>query len=104
VGSVETLARRAGVRTRNVAGLELVSSGDVPALLRALRDAGVRVVGAEGFRLEGPAAVRPAMDAILDLSSIEDPEQSIAETEQFIDGNSTPDLFFEFVVRGADRR
>jgi hypothetical protein len=103
VGSVEALARRAGVRVRTVAGLELVNSLDAPALLEAFRNAGLRVLGAEGFRLDGPDAVRPAMDTILDLSSVEDPERSVIEAEHFIRSVSTPDLFFEFVVRDAGR-
>jgi hypothetical protein len=44
------------------------------------------------------------MDAILDLSSIEDPTQSVIEAKRFIDSVSEPDLFFEFVVRDPARQ
>jgi hypothetical protein len=90
-----------GVSLRYVAGLELVSGVDAARLLTAFRDAGARVVGAEGFRVEGEGAVRPAMDAILDLSSVDDPEQSIAEAERFVASASAAGLWFEFAVRDS---
>jgi hypothetical protein len=39
------------------------------------------------------------MEAILDLSDISDPEESVVEAERFIVSASAPDLLFEFDVR-----
>lgn len=100
MGSLDDLAGRAGVRIQNVAGLQLINVADVPALLQVLGRSGVRVVGAEGFHVEGPDEVRPAMDAILDLSDVTDPAESVVEAERFISSVAAHDLFFEFVVRG----
>lgn len=101
MGSIGDLARTAGVRVQNVAGLQLINVADVPALLDVFGRSGVRVVGAEGFCIEGPDEVRPAMDAILDLSNVTDPTESVIEAERFIASVAARDLFFEFVVRGA---
>lgn len=99
MGPIADAARVAGVPLRHVAGLQLVGSTDAIQLIHALRAAGLRIVGAEGFRLVGDDAVRPAMDAILDLSGLDDPKQSAEEAEMFLRSVAMPELWFEFSVR-----
>jgi hypothetical protein len=104
VGSIAALADTAGVHVTHVAGLELIRAEDAPALLAAFTPARLRVLGVEGFRIEGSDGVRPAMDAILDLSGLDDAAKSVVEAEQFIGTASAPDVFFEFTVDEAGGR
>ena len=97
MGSVEHLARDAGVAVRRVGGLNLVAADDVDQLLDAFERAAVRVVGAEGFRL-GDGDVRPDMNAILDIADLDDNSESIGEARSFVKRVATPDLLFEFVI------
>ena len=79
MGSIAPWANNVGVDITHVAGLELVRAEDAAALLAAFTPARVRVLGVEGFRIEGADAVRPAMDAILDLSSLDDAAECAAK-------------------------
>jgi hypothetical protein len=101
MGSIADTARTVGVPLRYAAGLELVRSTDAPRLIDALRAAGTRIVGAEGFRLERNDAVRPVMEAILDLSSIADPRESADEAERFMRSAAEPELWFELTVQDS---
>ena len=98
MGQVELLARRVAVPVRHLAGLQLVRAADAPLLLDEIEREGLRVIGAEGFHVDG-RHVTPVMDAILDLSSLQDPEQSVREARRFVDVVAAPALFLEFGVR-----
>lgn len=104
MGPVADLARQAGVATEHVGGLVLVPSDEVDKLLETFERAGMRLLGVEGFTVSGPE-VRPDMDAILDLSDVEDAAQSIREAEDFFERVGSPGLLFEFVIdeSGASR-
>lgn len=102
MGSITRFAKTAGVPVEHVAGLQLVRTEDAGELLLALAAAGTRVLGAEGFRVEEGDTVRPATDAILDLSGVDDASESIREARRFIDAVSAPDLLVEFVIEGDD--
>lgn len=97
MGPVEELARSAGVAIQRVGGLVLVPTNAADRMLDAFEYAGLRVLGAEGFRLSG-SEVRPDMDIILDISDVEDRHKSIREVRRFVELTATPDLLFEFVV------
>jgi hypothetical protein len=86
-----------GLAIQRVGGLVLVPADDVGRLLDALEHRGVRVLGAEGFRLRG-REVRPDMDAILDISDVADLHESIREARSFVEDVATPDLLFAFVI------
>lgn len=97
MATVENVAREAGIPVEDVGGLVLVRAVDAGRLLDAFEKAGVRVLGAEGFRADGHE-VRPDTDAILDISDVEDRHESIGEARSFVDDVATPDLLFEFVI------
>ncbi len=80
----------------------MIAAADAPALLDEFAKERVRVVGAEGFHIDGEE-VTPVVEAILDLSTIEDRERSVREARQFIDLVAAPGLFVQFGVRGEVR-
>lgn len=100
MGSVIDLARSAGIEPERRGGLVLVPATEVGPLLRAFEKANVRVLGAEGFEISGPE-VAPDMDAILDLSDVEDAAESIREAESFVEQFAGSDLHFDFVIDEA---
>ena len=56
---------------------------------------GLRVLGLEGFRLEG-ATVIPDIDAILDLSSLHSRSRSITEAIDFVQPADRAKMLFDF--------
>lgn len=97
MGPVADLAREVGVATEHVGGLILVPSDQVDKLLETFERAEIRLLGVEGFAVSGPE-VRPDMDAILDLSDVEDTAESIREAKDFFERVASPGLLFEFVI------
>jgi hypothetical protein len=86
-----------GCDGRRLGGRLLVRVEDAVAFLDEAGREGVTVVGAEGFRIDGEA-IKPDMDAILDLSGIDDPARSVTEAKSFVEAVSEPGLLFEFVL------
>lgn len=97
MGSVEALAESAGIALERRGGVALVRSADAAAFLDEADRHGAVVLGAEGFRLNGPDLV-PDLDAILDLSGMDDRGRSLEEARAFVEAVATPELLFEFVV------
>lgn len=62
--------------------VRLLSLTEVRLELDAYAAEGIRVLGAEGFRVEDNARI-PEMDAILDLSSVEDHAVSVQQARRF---------------------
>ena len=91
------MAAGAGVSLERLGGTSLVRVEDAVAFLDEAGREGMAVVGAEGFRIDGEA-ITPDMDAILDLSGMGDPAQSVTEAKSFIDAVAAPGLRFEFVL------
>ena len=91
------LADRAGVKVWSVGRLPLVAAIDARSLLVACLDAGVRVLGIEGFYIEGEQVI-PEMAAIADFSGLDDSVKSVVESERFLEAVSGVDLFFDFTV------
>jgi hypothetical protein len=103
MGSVDELARNAGIPIRFVGGLTLVQGTNASAFVDALAAAGVRILGVEGFEVEG-SEVRPDMGLIADFSEVIDPGQSASEARRFIQAAARPDVFFEFTIAGGQPR
>lgn len=99
MGSLDALADEAGVPIRHVGGLTLVRGADAPSLIAALASAGVRILGIEGFDIEG-SEVRPDMGLIADFSKVSDAAQSASEALRFIAAAARPDVYFEFALAG----
>lgn len=97
MGSLEILARQAGVSLRRIGNTSLIRCEDTTAFLDEASRRGISVIGAEGFRLEGTNLV-PDFDAILDLSGLDDPARSVDEARSFLDAVSEPGLLIEFVL------
>jgi hypothetical protein len=72
-----------------------VACADGRHFLVACREAGVRVVAAEGFELLGDQR-QPDMGAILDLRAGGEGYVSIDEAQRFITSVCRPGLYFEF--------
>ncbi len=79
------LGRQAGISLREVGGLELATLADARAFLDAGLNAGVLVLGIEGFYFDS-GRVRPDMGAIGDFSQVPKSEESVCEA----DPSSTP--------------
>jgi hypothetical protein len=94
------LARNAGIAPERHGGLVLVPATEIGRLLQAFQSAGVRVLGAEGFEVTG-SHVTPDMNAILDLSDVDDAAESIREARAFFERVDSCDLLFEFVIDEA---
>lgn len=101
MGSVEAVAAGAGVSLERRGGTGLVRVEDAHVFLDEAGREGVAVIGAEGFRVDGEA-ITPDMDAILDLSGIDDPGQSVTEAKSFIEAVAEPGLLVEFVLADRD--
>lgn len=95
--TVQSLALQAGVPLRSVAGLSLMSQDGARTLLEVCASEGVRVLGLEGFTVDGDE-VRPAMGAIADLSAVEDAARSVEEAKRFLDTVSPRELHYEITV------
>lgn len=101
MGSVEAVAAGAGVSLERMGGTSLVRVEDAVAFLDEAAREGVTVIGAEGFRIDG-GAITPDIDAILDLSGIDDSAQSVTEAKSFVGAVGEPGLLFEFVLADSD--
>ncbi|MDA0167905.1 hypothetical protein OJ998_02315 [Solirubrobacter taibaiensis] len=89
------LAQAAGLRCYVDTGATLFACHDGMRLLSACRNAEVRVIGVEGFDIiDGQR--RPDMTAILDLSNVEDPTDSVEDAQGFVAEVCRPGLFLEF--------
>ena len=78
-------------------GMVLFSPHEALKFLDHCETAGLRLLGAEGFRLVTDG-IEPDMSAILDLSSVKDPASSVREARRYLQTVSTPDILFEFVL------
>jgi len=77
-------------------GILFLRSDDAVALIEAARQAGIRVLGIDGFLL-GPESTEPSMEHSIDYSSW--PRQSGCWTEASIFVRSQPsDFVFEVVL------
>lgn len=103
MGLIDSLLRRAGVDAAAEGGLHLIAEAHVDAVLDAAEATGVLVVGIEGFRrLDGE--IEPVMDAILDLSELSDPVESVRESRRFLSELQIPGLVYDLsVVAPAER-
>jgi hypothetical protein len=81
-------------------GLDLVSASDMPVILAALGRKGLRVLGIEGFALDG-AAIIPDMMAIADFSSPRSADQSVADAHSFIASLGSEELWYSVTVSEA---
>jgi hypothetical protein len=93
----ERLAEEAGVPLERRPGADLVAASDAPAFLDACAAHGVRVLGVDGFFLE-PDGLYPDMARILDLSSVTDHAESVAEARRFVLRETVPGLLLDFVL------
>jgi hypothetical protein len=89
------LAEAAGLRCHLTTGATLIACEDAVRFLGTCRAANVRVTGAEGFDVADDQR-RPDMEAILDVSDVQDPADSVQEAERFVAAICRPGLFFEF--------
>src|SRR5438046_1806116 len=101
MGSIEAVAAGAGVSLERLGSTSLVRVEDAGAFLDEAGREGVTIIGAEGFRIDGEA-ITPDMDAILDLSGIDDPARSVTEAKSFVEAVGEPGLLFEFVLADTD--
>lgn len=97
MGPIETAAREAGVSVLCFGSARLIRCEDAIAFLDEATRLRIRLLGAEGFRLENTDLV-PDSDAILDLSDLDDPARSVEETRSFLDAVCKPGLLIEFVA------
>jgi hypothetical protein len=89
------VAQAAGVASHIETGATLIACEEGAKFLAECRDATVRVIGAEGFDLiDGNR--RPDMQAILDLSDVDEGPASVEEAERFVAAVCRPGLYFEF--------
>lgn len=100
VGLTLALGRQAGIDIREVGGLQLVAFADAWTFLDACVDAGVLVLGIEGFRLDS-GQVRPDMGAIADFSQMTNSRESILEARSFIETVGQPEMLFDFRAFGG---
>jgi hypothetical protein len=77
------IAKAAGVSFHLTAHATLIACDDAIAFLEGCRAAGVQVFGVEGFDL-GDRGCRPDMEAILDLSAMDDPSGSVDEAQSLV--------------------
>ena len=89
------VAEAVGVRCHVVNGATLIACDDADAFLAGCLDAGVRVIGAEGFELIDGSR-RPDMRAMLDLGDLTDPTRSAAEAGEFVSSVCRSGLLLEF--------
>jgi hypothetical protein len=105
-GFAAMVARRAGVALTTRGALTLVAAEDAARFLDACAAEGLRVLGFEGFRLDGQSVV-PVMDAIADFSSGPpiSAEDSIRDSRRVLELVRHLASFFEFVlVKDAAQR
>jgi hypothetical protein len=95
---VEALVRAAGVEPVLFHGVPLIRCEDGNAVLDEIARRGIKLSGAEGFRLDGGYRV-PDMDTILDLSLVDDPARAVEETRSYLAEVGDPDLLIEFIMR-----
>jgi hypothetical protein len=91
------VAANAGVTIERRGALSLVSAAEAGAFVDACVRLGVRIIGAEGFRLDGDY-ILPDMEAILDLSGVTDARESADATRRFLSKVAVAEHWFEFVV------
>ena len=97
MGSLDAFARDAGIPVRHAGGLMLIRHSDALSLVDALAAAGVRILGLEGFDVEG-SYVRSDMGLIADFSDVVEPSESATAARRFIEATTRPDVFFEFSI------
>ncbi len=96
----EEIARRMGLRVTVDGGLPLIASADADAFLDGCQRSGVRVLGIDGLRIQGPHTV-PDMGAIADFSRLKAGDlisESILEARRFVRLVGTPDMLFDFTL------
>jgi hypothetical protein len=89
------IAEAAGVPYVLTETATLIACDDAQTFLEACRAARVQVLGAEGFGLAN-GLHRPDMEAILDLSELDDPNESVDQAQAFAAEVCRPGLMFEF--------
>jgi hypothetical protein len=92
----ERLAQTANIRLRSSDSAWLVAVEDASAFLRACREADVRVVGIEGFRIDDEGR-HPLLSVIADFSDVTNVGESISESESFIE-EVPSETFLEFAL------
>jgi hypothetical protein len=102
LGLIDDLLAHAGVDARPDGSLRLVDDADLDAVLDAAAARGVRILGIEGFRRLGDDDVQPEMDAILDLSELSDPAESVREARRFHAAIDMPDLAYDLSVTAPE--
>lgn len=95
---VRDIAGAASVPVESIGRLEVLAARSAPAFIEGSAAwAQHRIVAIEGFRALAGGAYEPAMDWILDLSSIADPAVCREEARSFVD-DAPNDLLFAFDV------
>jgi hypothetical protein len=99
VGLVDDIARTRGLSVKRAGGLSLIAARDAEAFLDECQLQRIRVIGAEGVRLEGAATV-PDMGAIADFSELgsEPAVKSVRQAKRFVREITSPDLLFDFTL------
>jgi len=99
VGLVDDIARSRGLTVKRAGGVSLIAAYDAEAFLDECQLQRVRVVGAEGVRIEGAATV-PDMGAIADFSELvsEPAVKSVREAKRFVRQITSPDLLLDFTL------
>ncbi|WP_157591857.1 hypothetical protein [Solirubrobacter soli] len=94
------IAKSAGVPFHLTATATLIACSEASVFLEACRTERVKILGTEGFDLVGDGR-RPDMEAILDLSSIEDANRSVDEAQAFVAEVCRDGLMFEFQLASS---
>lgn len=97
MGLVEDLAAAAGVVPLTHGSLALFSAPEAVRLAEAAGDRGIRVLGAEGFRVAGDM-IEPDMDSILDVSDVVELAASVTEVIAFLQAQADESLMFDVVL------
>ncbi len=100
MGLVEQIAHRMRLPVTARGGLLLIAAEDAPAFLDGCARQRVRVLGIEGFHLEGNS-VTPVMNALADFSTLDTAysvEASIIDARRFLRSVHRPGMVFDFTV------
>jgi hypothetical protein len=106
LGLTAEIGSSAGVVVHRVGQTELVAAADLACFLRAVRARNLRVLGLEGFRIDGDSLV-PDMDAIADFSSMAASAPSVdtvAEALLFLSEVGERKLHYELTLDEGDAK
>ena len=102
----EQVARRAGVLVTARCALRLISLEHSSAFLDGCASERIRVLGIEGFTIDG-ASIVPDSDAIADFSSLGGTysvEESIDDARRFLRKAGRRGMLFEFTLKRETTR